>query len=50
MDLKMSERARRALLALKNAIFFFILKEREERKVPKLKDILNKAIDANKRA
>jgi CRP-like cAMP-binding protein len=40
MDLPTSERARRALLALKNAIFFFILKEREERKVPSLKSIL----------
>jgi CRP-like cAMP-binding protein len=45
MDLKQSDIARKGLLALKNAIFHFILKEREERKVPKLRDILNKAIE-----
>jgi len=44
-----SERARKALLALKNAIFYFILKNREERKVPKLRDILNAAIERQKR-
>jgi len=45
MDLEQSDTARQGLLALKNAIFHFILKEREERKVPKLRDILNKAIE-----
>ena len=45
MDLPTSERARKALLALKNAIFFYILKERENRKVPSLRLILQKAID-----
>ena len=45
MDLEESERARRSLLALKNAIFFFILKGREERKVPNLRDILTQAIE-----
>ena len=50
MDLNQSDIARKGLLALKNAIFHFILKEREERKVPKLKDILNKAIEQQKRS
>lgn len=49
MDLEQSDTARQGLLALKNAIFHFILKEREERKVPKLRDILNKAIEQQKR-
>jgi hypothetical protein len=44
-----SERGRKALLALKNAIFYFILKNRDERKVPKLRDILNAAIERQKR-
>ena len=50
MTTEESERGRRALLALKNAIFFFILKNREERKVPKLRDVLNQAIERQKRA
>jgi CRP-like cAMP-binding protein len=39
-DLEKSERARKALLALKNTIYYFILNNRQERKMPKLKEIL----------
>ena len=44
-----SERCRKALLALKNAIYHFILSDRSERSMPKLKEILFQGIERQKK-
>jgi hypothetical protein len=36
------------ILKLKNAVMFYLLKNREQRKVPKLKDIISQAIAKQK--
>jgi hypothetical protein len=48
-DLEKTERARKALLALKNTIFYFILNNRSDRKMPKLKEILFQGIERQKK-
>lgn len=40
LDRETSKRAQRAMLALKNAVMYYIVKAREARKVPKLQEIL----------
>ena len=39
----------RLILKLKNAIMYYIVRNREERKVPKLSDILHQAIEKQKK-
>lgn len=48
-DLEKTERARKALLALKNTIYYFILNNRQDRKMPKLKEILFQGIERQKK-
>ena len=49
LDRDTSKRAQKAMLALKNAVMYYIVKAREARKVPKLQEILEQAVARQKR-
>ena len=42
-------RVQRAVTKLKNAVMYYLIKNREQRKVPKLKDIIEQAIAKQKK-